>query len=280
MERGKMPKSTVYGPVASWRLGRSLGIDMLCTEQKTCNFDCVYCQLGSTGKLQTERQEFVPLAKLNDDLNAAKGAAADWATFSGMGEPTLAANLGAAITLVKSTLGLPVAVLTNGSLIKREDIRSELSSADMVIVKMDAPDEAGFRAINRPADGITHAGILQGLQLFRMEYRGKLALDIMLTGMNKGNGYNLQMNARFAMPDQVQLNTPLRPCAVKPLPAAEIENLRKTWFWNHKALTVYEAKRPEVNPIDVEETELRHPTKPRNDSAAAPPSATCQPSGV
>jgi len=275
-----MPKSTVYGPVASWRLGRSLGIDMLCTEQKTCNFDCVYCQLGPTAKLQTERQEFVPLAKLSDDLNAARGVAADWVTFSGMGEPTLAANLGAAITLVKSTLGLPVAVLTNGSLIKRDDVRGELSLADIVIVKMDAPDEAGFRAINRPADGITHASILQGLQLFRMEYRGKLALDIMVTDMNKGNGYNLQMNARFAMPDQVQLNTPLRPCAVKPLPAAELENLRKTWFWNHKALTVYEAKRPEVTPMDVEETERRHPTKPRNDPAVAPPSATCQPSGV
>src|SRR5271157_1447447 len=110
-----MSKSTVYGTVASWRLGRSLGIDMLCTEQKTCNFDCVYCQLGPTAKPQTERQEFVSLTTLIDDLNAAKGVAADWVTFSGMGEPTLAANLGAAIVVAKSTLGLPVAVFTNGS---------------------------------------------------------------------------------------------------------------------------------------------------------------------
>jgi wyosine [tRNA(Phe)-imidazoG37] synthetase (radical SAM superfamily) len=107
-----MPKSTVYGPVASWRLGRSLGIDMLCTEQKTCNFDCVYCQLGSTVNKQTERKEFVSLVKLGDDLNVVKGVEADWVTFSGMGEPTLASNLGEAITMAKSVLGLPVALLT------------------------------------------------------------------------------------------------------------------------------------------------------------------------
>ncbi len=271
-----MPESTVYGPVASWRLGRSLGIDILCTEQKTCNFDCVYCQLGPTGELQTERQEFVTLGKLSDDINAAKGVAADWVTFSGMGEPTLAANLGAAIATVKSILGLPVAVLTNGSLIKRQDVRSELALADMVIVKMDAPDETLFQSINRPAVGIEMSSILQGLQLFRLEYKGKLALDIMLNDMNKGSGYNLQMNARFAMPDQVQLNTPLRPCAVKPLPAAELETLRKTWFWNHKTFTVYEAKRPEVVPMDVEETERRHPTRPRSEPAIAQSTATGQ----
>jgi wyosine [tRNA(Phe)-imidazoG37] synthetase (radical SAM superfamily) len=239
----------------------------------------VYCQLGPTAKLQTERQEFVTLTKLSEDLNAASGVAADWATFSGMGEPTLAANLGAAITMVKSILGLPVAVLTNGSLIKRQDVRDELALADMVIVKMDAPDEALFRSFNRPAEGIALSGILQGLQLFRMEYKGKLVLDMMLTEMNKGNLYNLQMNARFALPDQVQLNTPLRPCAVKPLPAAELETLRKSWFYGQNTLSVYEAKRPEVTPLDVEETDLRQTARPpTSNPATAAPAATCQPS--
>ncbi len=271
-----MFKSTVYGPVASWRLGRSLGIDILCTEQKTCNFDCVYCQLGPTDKPQTERQEFVSLTKLSEDLTAAKGVTADWVTFSGMGEPTLAANLGSAITTVKSILGLPVAVFTNGSLINRQDVRSELALADMVIVKMDAPDETLFHSINRPADGIEMSSILQGLQLFRFEYKGKLDVDIMLTDMNKGKGYALQMNARFVLPDQIQLNTPLRPCAIKPVPAAEIENLRKNWFWDRNTLTVYAAKRPEVSPMDIEETERRHPTKPRSEPAVVQPTATGQ----
>jgi wyosine [tRNA(Phe)-imidazoG37] synthetase (radical SAM superfamily) len=169
-----------------------------------------------------------------------------------------------------------VAVLTNGSLIKRQDVRSELALADMVIVKMDAPDETLFHSINRPAEGIVMLSILQGLQLFRFEYKGKLALDIMLNDMNKGSGYKLQMNARYPLPDQVQLNTPLRPCAIKPLPVAELETLRKSWFWDHKTLTVYEAKRPEVSPMDVEETEKRHPTKPKVEPAMAQSTATGQ----
>jgi wyosine [tRNA(Phe)-imidazoG37] synthetase (radical SAM superfamily) len=269
-----MPKSTVYGPVASWRLGRSLGIDMLCGEQKTCNFDCVYCQLGPTAKLQTERREFVSLTKLIDDLNTAKGVAADWVTFSGMGEPTLAANLGAAISAAKSILGLPVAVLTNGGLIKRQDVRQELALADMVVAKLDAPDEALFRAINRPSEDINFAPIIQGWQTFRMEYKGKLAVSIMLNDLNKKNIYHLQYMARMVLPDQVQLNTPLRPCDVKPLPMEELEGLRKTWFWNRNAITVYGAAVPEVTPLDAEETELRNPTKARCEPPPAQPPTT------
>lgn len=263
-----MTRSTVYGPVASWRLSRSLGIDMLCTEQKSCNFDCVYCQFGPTIKPQTERQEFVSLAKLIDDLNAVKGVAADWATFSGMGEPTLAANLGAAITMAKSVLELPVAVFTNGSLITREDVRRELALADMVILKLDASDETLFRAINQPSAGIEFASIVQGYQTFRMEYNGKLALDIMMCDMNKGNAFQLQYMARFPRPDQVQLNTAIRPCGITPMPMAELKSLHQNWFFNlGNTINVYEAKRPEVIPLNVEETELRYPTKPKIDTA-------------
>jgi wyosine [tRNA(Phe)-imidazoG37] synthetase (radical SAM superfamily) len=265
-----MPKSTVYGPVASWRLGRSLGIDMLCTEQKTCNFDCVYCQLGSTVNKQTERKEFVSLVNLGDDLNAVKGVEADWVTFSGMGEPTLASNLGEAITMAKSVLGLPVAVFTNGSLVNREDVRKELALADMIILKLDATEGALFRTINRPADGINFLNIIQGYQALRMEYQGKLALDIMLNELNAGNGYNLRLMARYPMPDQLQLNTPLRPCGIKPLSFAELESIRKNWFWDQNNLvSVYQAKRPAVAPIDEEEAELRHPTKPKTIRTAA-----------
>ena len=255
------PKSSVYGPVASWRLGRSLGIDLLCSDQKICNFDCVYCQLGPTTKLHTVRKEFVSLSKLQDDLNAVKGIAADWVTFSGMGEPTLASNLGAAISLVKSTLGLPVAVFTNGSLIIYKDIRKELSLADMVIAKLDAPEEDVFRAINRPAAEVLFNRIMIGWQLFRVEYKGKLAMDIMLSDLNKGTIYELYCKAKLLMPDQVQLNTPMRPCATKPLPKAEFDAC-KQWFWNFKeVVNVYESKVPEVAPLDAKETELRHPRK-------------------
>ncbi len=255
------PKSAVYGPVASWRLGRSLGIDLLCSEQKICNFDCVYCQLGPTTKLQTGRKEFVSLSKLQNDLNAVKGVAADWVTFSGMGEPTLASNLGAAISLVKSTLGLPVAVFTNGSLIVYKDIRKELALADMVIAKLDAPEEDIFRAINRPSEEVRFSRIMMGWQLFRMEYKGKLAMNIMLSDLNKGAIYELHLKAKLLMPDQVQLNTPMRPCSVKPLHRAEFDTC-KQWFWNFKeVVNVYESKVTEVEPLDAKETELRHPRK-------------------
>lgn len=263
-----MPESIVYGPVASWRLGRSLGIDMLCTEKKTCNFDCAYCQLGPTANMQTERQDFVSLSKLTDELTAAKDVAADWVTFSGMGEPTLAANLGAAISMTKSIMDIPVAVFTNAGLMPDEDVRRELALADMVIVKMDATDEKLFQAINKPAKGIDFGKMLQSLQMFRMEFKGKLAVDVMLSDMNRENLYTLAYMAKLIIPDQVQVNTPVRPSAVKPLPAEELEALSKKWFWNHKnVVTVYGGKRPEVTPIDAKEMEMRHPAIPAPEPA-------------
>jgi len=256
-----LPKSSVYGPVASWRLGRSLGIDLLCTETKTCNYDCIYCQLGNVPAQPTSRQEYIPLAHLTEDLNRFKEVPADFVTFSGMGEPTLASNLGEAITLAKSILGLPVAVLTNASMITDEKVRHELSLADMVIAKMDAVDSTMFKKINRPSEGLDINLIIQGLQLFRIDYHGQLALDIMLTDLNKGQAYNLNYYSRLLLPDIVFLNTPSRPCACQGLPDTELNTIRKTWFWNNdKVKLVTESKRPVVEPVDAEETRLRHPT--------------------
>ena len=118
-----MANSIIYGPVSSWRLGRSLGIDLLSTPGNTCNFNCIYCQLGNTTHVLTEPKEFVSLGQLSSEIELAKGTEADYATFSGMGEPTLANNLGKAINLVKSALDLPVAVLTNSSLMFRAEVR-------------------------------------------------------------------------------------------------------------------------------------------------------------
>lgn len=258
---GQMPQmSCVYGPVGSWRLGRSLGIDLLCTEQRTCNFDCVYCQLGP-GTLQTERKEFVTLSKLFDDINAVKGIEIDWVTFSGMGEPTLATNLGEAISMAKSILGKPVAVLTNGSFIKMKDVRQALSQADMVVIKLDAFDDASFNAINRPSGVFSLGKMLQQWQLFRMEYKGKMVISIMLNDQNKGGMYDLQVKTRLMMPDLVHLNTPKRSDAMPPLNKTEFDKC-KQWFWNFKeVINVFDAKAPVIEPLNVEETEKRHPTK-------------------
>ena len=121
--------SIVYGPVSSWRLGRSLGVDLTPGDVKTCSFDCIYCQLGWTARPLVERAQFVSLEALSGELEAAHGVGADYVTFSGMGEPTLAANLGEAIRVARATLGLPVAVLTNSSLMTRKDVREDLACA-------------------------------------------------------------------------------------------------------------------------------------------------------
>jgi wyosine [tRNA(Phe)-imidazoG37] synthetase (radical SAM superfamily) len=127
-------------------LGRSLGVDLLPTGGKTCSFNCIYCQLGKTINPTTERKEFIPLAQLAKELNviaseSKQSPIADYVTFSGMGEPTLASNLGQAVEMAKSILPPPVAVLTNSSLMSREDVRSDLAKADVVVAKVDAHNQ-------------------------------------------------------------------------------------------------------------------------------------------
>lgn len=251
--------SIIYGPVPSWRLGRSLGIDLLSTKGKTCSFDCIYCQLGRTVQSVAERSEFVRLDKLATELEKVKDIGADYATFSGVGEPTLASNLGEAIRLVKSVLGLPVAVLTNSSLMTREDVRYELSLADAVVAKVDAPNEKMFRQINRPITRYTLTEILNALKLFRKEYHGKLALQMMFIETNKDYAPEMAKIAVGVLPDEVQINTPLRPCRVKPLTPAEIATIRREFTSLPKVITVYEAPKPDVMPLNLMETLRRRP---------------------
>jgi wyosine [tRNA(Phe)-imidazoG37] synthetase (radical SAM superfamily) len=253
-------RSCIYGPVPSWRLGRSLGVDLLSTEGKTCSFDCIYCQLGRTVYPLTKRKEFVSLAKLREALEAVGNVAADYVTFSGVGEPTLASNLGDAVELVKSMLQLPVAVLTNSSLMVRQDVRHDLCLADVVVAKVDAPDEGLFRRINRPYGECSLDDIIAALMLFRKEYRGKMALQMMFVKANKEQAPQMAKIADQLRPDEVQINTPLRPCAVRPLPPEDINAIRQSFSNFGRTVTVYEASTPDVIPLNHEETLLRRPT--------------------
>jgi wyosine [tRNA(Phe)-imidazoG37] synthetase (radical SAM superfamily) len=125
------------------------------TKTKTCSFNCIYCQLSDITQTRTEPSEFVSPEELAGAIQPAKQTEADFATFSGMGEPTLVSNLEMATSMVKSVLNLPIAVLINSSLMYQEDIRQQLVNADMVIAKLDAPDEEVFITINRPATGLS-----------------------------------------------------------------------------------------------------------------------------
>jgi wyosine [tRNA(Phe)-imidazoG37] synthetase (radical SAM superfamily) len=252
--------SILYGPVPSWRLGRSLGVDLLPAEGKTCSFDCIYCQLGTTVHPLTDRAEFVSLDALARELQAAKSVSADYVTFSGMGEPTLASNLGQAIQLAKSVLGLPAAVLTNSSLITRADVRQALGHADVVVAKLDAPNERLFRRINRPIVDCRLEDLFRGISLFRAGYAGKLALQMMFVKANKGFAAEMAAIARQLSPDEVQINTPLRPCPIAPLTPGEIAAIREEFPKFPNVVTVYDAARPEVTPLDVIETRRRRPS--------------------
>ena len=254
-----MTRSIIYDPVPSWRLGRSLGIDMLSTRGKTCSFNCIYCQLGHTVYPLTERKELVSLTILKENLNKVHGIDIDYATFSGVGEPTLASNLGDAIDMVKSVLRVPVAVLTNSSLIMQKDVHRDLKMADVVVAKLDAPDERLFHEINRPCRGQKLQEIIAGLKCFRQEYSDTLALQIMFVEANYGYAAEMAKIAKQLSLDEVQLNTPLRPCAVKPLDAQQMIVIREAFSGIKNVVSVYEASRPEVLPLDLEDTKLRRP---------------------
>lgn len=249
----------IYGPVPSWRLGRSLGIDLLSTRRKVCSFNCVYCQLGETRRFVIEPEEFTSVRQLNSEIQSLTEIEADYATFSGMGEPTLASNLGEAIELVRSSLDLPIAVLTNSSLIFREDVRERLARADVVVAKLDAPNENLFRLLNRPACGLRLHHVLDGIRQLRRTYRGKLALQVMFIHANEGYAEAIAELARSIRPDEVQINTPLRPSKVKPLSAEAIAGIRAKFVGLPNIVTVYEGPSRELKPLDLAETLRRRP---------------------
>ncbi len=251
-------EKVIYGPVASWRLGRSLGVDMVSRAEKTCSFDCVYCQLGPTRRLTRQRREFVPIARLSEELARLPALEVDYVTFSGSAEPTLAANLGEAIVAVKQRLSVPVAVLTNSSLMSEPEVRSALAPADKVVAKLDAPSWELLHIVNRPAPGITFESILAGLRTFREEYRGVFALQMMFYESNRGHAAALADLARELAPDEIEVNTPLRPCAVKPLAQEEMTEIMDH-FSGLPAVSVYQAERPAIEPLDLEETLRRRP---------------------
>ena len=251
--------SIIYGPVPSWRLGRSLGIDMVSTNAKTCSFDCVYCQLGTTVSRQAKRREFVSLNSLQQELKELPQVKADFVTFSGVGEPTLAENLGEAIEIARRELHIPVAVLTNSSLMHEQSVREDLAHADVVVAKLDAPDDKLLFLVNRPVFGLSVSQITGGIKSFRSIFAGKLAVQIMFINTNRQKAPELAELVRGFSTDEVQVNTPLRPCPVKPLNPNDLDKIKGHFSEFKNVFTVYEASKPAVTPMDPQQTERRRP---------------------
>jgi wyosine [tRNA(Phe)-imidazoG37] synthetase (radical SAM superfamily) len=208
----------VYGPVPSRRLGQSLGIDPI--PLKTCNWNCVYCQLGRTVPLVNTLKEYAPpkavVAEVREALEAHSPGDIDWATFVGSGEPTLHSGLGRMISDVRELTDLLVAVITNGSLLYLPQVRRALSEADAVMPSLDAGSAALYRQINRPHPEATFERLLEGLMSFRQEYWGKLWPEVMLVrGLNDTEQALQDIAAALdrMRPDAVTINLPTRPPA-------------------------------------------------------------------
>lgn len=208
----------VFGPVPSRRLGQSLGIDTI--PLKTCNWNCVYCQLGRTIPVTNERKEYYPreaiVAEVRQALAAHGPGEIDWVTFVGSGEPTLHSDMGWLIRQVKAGSSLPVAVITNGSLLYRPEVREELMAADAVMPTLDAGTADLYRRINRPHPEVTFEGLVDGLIAFGAEYQGKLWPEVMLVrGLNDTEEALRDIAAIFRRVDldEIHISLPTRPPA-------------------------------------------------------------------
>jgi len=243
----------IYGPVYSWRLGRSLGIDLLAQDRKRCNFDCIYCQIGRQQAIVGRRQEFVPIKKIQAELKTLSKVATDYITLSGKGEPTMASNLGQMIRAIKKIMKEPVAVITNASLLGRRSVRQELMLADLVMVKLDAGREKFFRVMNNPERTIFWKKLLKGIFQFRRKYAGVFALQVMFTAENKSQAKAIANISRKLDAEAIFLNTPLRSCGCRPLGKKDMSRI-KAEFAGLPAMTVYERGREKIPALSSADT--------------------------
>lgn len=207
-------KQHVYGPVASRRLGRSLGVDLV--PFKTCSFNCIYCQLGQTTTLTCERAEYTAVAEVLDDLARALaiGPSPDYVTLSGSGEPTLHSKLGEIATAIRKLTDKPIAVLTNGSLFFEKDVRDACALTDVVLPTLAAHDEVGYQRVHRPCPGLTLASHVSGLVKFRQEHQTPMWLELfVLEGVNASDADRKAFAGLIGQigPDRIQINTAVRP---------------------------------------------------------------------
>lgn len=238
-----MKSRIVYGPILSRRLGRSLGVDVIknAGSKKNCNYDCIYCQLGHV-ELKLRSPEDVKEAVTPEEVSESfqnfykdiEGL--DYVTFSGTCEPSLNLSLGEMIQVVRKISGVPVCVITNSSLVGREDVRKNLAQADLVVATLVSGNENTWRRIHRPAPGIALQEIIEGLwELAKKGAGNKLALEVMFLESETGEPLNstdeevekLVQTIRYICPDEIEVLTVSRPPAEKWVKPVSEERLRE-----------------------------------------------------
>jgi len=207
----------IYGPVKSRRIGFSLGLSL--TPYKICNFDCVYCQLGKTTEKTSQRKEYVKIQDILEELrlwlvnNPEETKSLDYITLSGAGEPTLNIKIADLIREIKKLTNIPVAVITNSSLLPDAAMRRELLAADLIVPSLDSVNPKAFAEIDCPAAGINVEDVINGLIALRKEFRGKIWLEVMLV---KGLNDDIRQIKKLKEvidrinPDKIQINSPVR----------------------------------------------------------------------
>jgi len=200
----------IYGPVPSRRLGFSLGIDII--PFKTCSLDCIYCQLGPTARKTIYRKEYFSPSEILSQIKKklSSGQHIDYITFSGSGEPTLNTAIGKLIKEIKKITPIPVAILTNGTLLTQKSVREALMAADLVVPSMDAANQKTFAKVNRPHPSLKIDEIIEALKEFRQEFKGSIWLEIMLVkGVNDSLSHlkKLKEAVGSIKPEDGQLHT-------------------------------------------------------------------------
>jgi len=252
----------LYGPVPSRRLGYSLGVDLL--PFKTCSLSCLYCQLGRTKKTTVRRRRFFSEKQILEEIKEflKTGVRVDFITFSGSGEPTLNKSIGQLIRSIKKISTIPVAVLTNSTLLSRPEVRKDLERADVVVPSLDAATQKVFERVNRPHPGLKVEKIIEGLIRFRRQFKGQLWLEVLLVrGINDSPAHlkKLKEAAEKIKPDKIHLNTVVRPPAektAKPLSPEELNRIKE--FFGEKAEVVARFRKKEQDraPEDISQAIL------------------------
>ncbi|MEX0982521.1 MAG: radical SAM protein [Bacteroidales bacterium] len=236
----------LFGPVPSRRLGISLGVDLV--PKKVCSLDCVYCEVGGTTKHTIERMEYVQYEKVTAEIEDyfQNHPNPDYITFSGSGEPTLNSRIGDVIRFVKGIKpDVPVAVLTNGTMLYDKNVRQELLEADLLMPSLDAATKGVFERLNRPASKLEFNRYIQGLIEFSDKFNGKIWLEVFILPGYNDNEKELMELKRIIQkidPDSVQINTLDRPGVIENIRAATHEELERiVGMWDFKNLEIIAA---------------------------------------
>lgn len=230
----------LFGPVPSRRLGMSLGVDLI--PHKVCTLNCVYCECGRTTDLTLERKEYVKIDEVKKELIHffKNNPSPDYITFSGAGEPTLNSGIGTVIDFIKEKWPeIPLAVLTNGTLLKNEQLRKELLKTDVVLPSLDAALESDFLRIDRPDHDLSLQDYIAGLVNFRKEFKGHLWLEVLILPGYNDDTENLALLKKAFLkikPDRIQINTLDRPGTMEDLRPAnklELDSIKDFWDLNN-----------------------------------------------